>query len=89
MAAHQNVSLFTREWIEIMLSRNPLLACPVSLFTREWIEITGLSALKSDCRTFLAILNRVSLFTREWIEIRSASNVTLTAFCLPLYEGVD
>ena len=39
--AVQNVSLFTREWIEILqLVRHVPLLGNVSLFTREWIEIS-------------------------------------------------
>ena len=33
------VSLFTREWIEIELHRTNLATLVVSLFTREWIEM--------------------------------------------------
>ena len=35
----KNVSLFTREWIEIFFFHRLPLAGGVSLFTREWIEI--------------------------------------------------
>ena len=34
------VSLFTREWIEIILCLVQRKLYQVSLFTREWIEIT-------------------------------------------------
>ena len=34
------VSLFTREWIEILADGSRLIEQLVSLFTREWIEIT-------------------------------------------------
>ena len=55
------VSLFTREWIE-MLSSSPTFPEPdVSLFTREWIEIVFFSDAVAA--------SEVSLFTREWIEI--------------------
>ena len=33
------VSLFTREWIEILTAKKRLTCYPVSLFTREWIEM--------------------------------------------------
>ena len=33
------VSLFTREWIEIRIALMLALVSAVSLFTREWIEI--------------------------------------------------
>ena len=35
----KSVSLFTREWIEIVQSQFADLSPQVSLFTREWIEI--------------------------------------------------
>ena len=60
----RQVSLFTREWIEIptvLLQIYP--CCCVSLFTREWIEILTLP--------FRSTTQDVSLFTREWIEIRN------------------
>ena len=56
------VSLFTREWIEILADWIYMhhVFC-VSLFTREWIEIKN--------RLHSKRLFPVSLFTREWIEI--------------------
>ena len=33
------VSLFTREWIEIVTCASSIIGYAVSLFTREWIEI--------------------------------------------------
>ena len=40
VAAFIDVSLFTREWIEILrITTSHVLPC-VSLFTREWIEIS-------------------------------------------------
>ena len=81
-AAIVTVSLFTREWIEIIfVNISVTLHLPVSLFTREWIEITS--------EMFAVPPTSVSLFTREWIEI------SIFLFCcrcpvgLPLYEGVD
>ena len=79
------VSLFTREWIEILFAR-PLVwfGRPVSLFTREWIEIScGKIELierfslplyegvdwNLAAMATVLILWQVSLFTREWIEI--------------------
>ena len=61
-AAEVNVSLFTREWIEIPFDAllHPL--SNVSLFTREWIEMHGIME-HLQCTI-------VSLFTREWIEIQ-------------------
>ena len=55
------VSLFTREWIEMITSRPRGRFFTVSLFTREWIEIL---------KNFIVSLSiLVSLFTREWIEM--------------------
>ena len=97
------VSLFTREWIEIVIDGNIEISDYVSLFTREWIEISSRS-------TYVCTAG-VSLFTREWIEISSAvvsqdpdikspslrgSGLKykpdfgkLFNVRLPLYEGVD
>ena len=62
------VSLFTREWIEIVGFIDLLVPADVSLFTREWIEIQT---------TFDSVTTySVSLFTREWIEIENVG-VTL------------
>ena len=58
------VSLFTREWIEIVYKTESFRSKEVSLFTREWIEI---DVVKSGVYTLL-----VSLFTREWIEINAS-----------------
>ena len=46
------VSLFTREWIEILKNSPKSLGLDVSLFTREWIEIlddeiAGTAVMKS------------------------------------------
>ena len=99
-----NVSLFTREWIEIACSVRSSSWSNVSLFTREWIEIPH-CPVKCFCW-------RVSLFTREWIEISTCRRLSdcrmsspslrgsglklqgLFVFHhrwprLPLYEGVD
>ena len=75
------VSLFTREWIEIIPASSIRKLFSVSLFTREWIEI-GVIILSPQ---FLG----VSLFTREWIEIYWDDRNDVAASCLPLYEGVD
>ena len=80
------VSLFTREWIEIPPVKSSTFVCKVSLFTREWIEMVqsenGLcrcllspslrgSGLKSCMDTAIPSATAVSLFTREWIEIKA------------------
>ena len=76
-----NVSLFTREWIEIS---NPSLGdkpIRVSLFTREWIEIVVATAktIKAAC---LPLYEGV-----DWNFQRATLSCSL--LCLPLYEGVD
>ena len=76
------VSLFTREWIEIITVFIKRLYGAVSLFTREWIEIKMHLRLQSKQLC-------VSLFTREWIEIRTALQIAINPPSLPLYEGVD
>ena len=76
------VSLFTREWIEIVLLHIPGSIWQVSLFTREWIEITL-------CRNLPLACPVVSLFTREWIEIGERRCCPYCSESLPLYEGVD
>ena len=58
----RKVSLFTREWIEIIERFEiEIISKSVSLFTREWIEIYRTRTEYDDLP--------VSLFTREWIEI--------------------
>ena len=75
------VSLFTREWIEILDTATNVNRFTVSLFTREWIEIQfGDDIYASDV---------VSLFTREWIEILWLIQQIKQSMSLPLYEGVD
>ena len=98
-----SVSLFTREWIEIVCQ--PLFPKKyfVSLFTREWIEILSTMIPCSmrcslplyegvdwnlDKRTSISA-RHVSLFTREWIEIILVKIHKINILCLPLYEGVD
>ena len=77
------VSLFTREWIEIISGFGVDSGSGVSLFTREWIEISWNfvdaaelqspslrgSGLKWDSSRTEEEQEAVSLFTREWIEI--------------------
>ena len=75
------VSLFTREWIEIISKSASEQSGAVSLFTREWIEI----AFYEDFADWIG----VSLFTREWIEISSIFPMVFAFSRLPLYEGVD
>ena len=56
------VSLFTREWIEIISVSVNISGGAVSLFTREWIEMQMGSKYYHN--------QAVSLFTREWIEMQ-------------------
>ena len=74
-----NVSLFTREWIEIFCKNNEMLYIKVSLFTREWIEIGA-----NFCRLHGHI---VSLFTREWIEIAPTGQLQITHSQSPSLRG--
>ena len=57
------VALFTRAWIEIVISIFTPHQYFVALFTRAWIEITACSDTASS--------KTVALFTRAWIEIRN------------------
>ena len=98
-----NVSLFTREWIEITRSRSAAHCSEVSLFTREWIEMATAFMIFSGF--FRLPLYEgvdwnspkkkhpprawVSLFTREWIEIAIGQSIGYALDSLPLYEGVD
>ena len=77
-----NVSLFTREWIEIPAFILWAVCRTVSLFTREWIEIINEYAVHYQQLG-------VSLFTREWIEILITPFSSVPNKSLPLYEGVD
>ena len=63
------VSLFTREWIEILSEDLSDISDLVSLFTREWIEIYEKAMNK-------VAISTVSLFTREWIEIHWGVSVS-------------
>ena len=56
-----NVSLFTREWIEILV-------VAVHKVMELSPSLRG-SGLKCFCCGVLLTVPRVSLFTREWIEI--------------------
>ena len=76
------VSLFTREWIEIV---------PAGEYYLVWSGSPSLrgSGLKSLLSLLGGGLGTVSLFTREWIEICQRTNTTREIHRLPLYEGVD
>ena len=76
-----NVSLFTREWIEIKISlfvkcRQPRLPLYEGV---DWNMLEF-----AYCQ-----LNLVSLFTREWIEMEIDALRDKARESLPLYEGVD
>ena len=49
--SNNNVSLFTREWIEISCSSYVKTHPVVSLFTREWIEMLKRHSWKLDCHS--------------------------------------
>ena len=77
-----DVSLFTREWIEISIcwsGRERRLQSP---------SLRG-SGLKWGNPNQSRSNSAVSLFTREWIEISSGIAGYDDIWCLPLYEGVD
>ena len=63
----KTVSLFTREWIEMLFYNVSAYNYHVSLFTREWIEIVSFASITA--------IKTVSLFTREWIEITDIANI--------------
>ena len=76
------VSLFTREWIEILLlSKLRKSGCSLPLY--EGVDWNFIWISSSLCLGF------VSLFTREWIEIGLQTGLGLDLCRLPLYEGVD
>ena len=76
-----DVSLFTREWIEIA---NPS-DCTAFLQSPS-LRGSGLK-FHSMGETYIAL--EVSLFTREWIEITISTTTNAIRGRLPLYEGVD
>ena len=77
----QSVSLFTREWIEIVIWTHKTWNSAVSLFTREWIEIEFESWF---CH------HRLRLPLYEGVDWNlSLHDNLLRVLCLPLYEGVD
>ena len=78
----EQVSLFTREWIEMSKTLNKNGLTVVSLFTREWIEM--FHRLANTYR------EQVSLFTREWIEMSKTLNKNgLTVVSLFTREWIE
>ena len=77
------VSLFTREWIEIIKSS----ACDSSTFSSPSLRGSGLKSPRSWSPNTTMV--SVSLFTREWIEMCAECTQDDDGLCLPLYEGVD
>ena len=75
------VALFTRAWIEIILSKKSSVYPFVALFTRAWIEIYG--------QIYGVVCARVALFTRAWIEIEPITVRDDNRQGRPLHEGVD
>ena len=75
------VSLFTREWIEIL----PFFRICMT----AWSPSLRGSGLKCGMFWVTSVSRKVSLFTREWIEIGKGHRLFRRWSCLPLYEGVD
>ena len=75
------VSLFTREWIEIVVYPADCAVVSVSLFTREWIEIVYLY-----CDTDESVRSPSLRGSGLKCHFLLQSNYN---WCLPLYEGVD
>ena len=103
MVQNSEVSLFTREWIEIAAvctigtvnGRLPLYeGVDWNQFLSEKMGMKRCLPLyegvdwNSIHKLFL-LFAWVSLFTREWIEISSTVITVPTGVSLPLYEGVD
>ena len=79
---HAGVSLFTREWIEIVLPpghRHERQRLPLYEGV-DWNKVLNHAMVSPPL---------VSLFTREWIEIPPSANLFCKSSSLPLYEGVD
>ena len=100
----RQVSLFTREWIEIptvLLQIYP--CCCVSLFTREWIEMYGRLCCKYSRQSlplyegvdwnvdkYAHLCYNLSLPLYEGVDWNlNAPSISFFVPCLPLYEGVD
>ena len=76
------VSLFTREWIEILYQQ-----ISIGKSVSPSLRGSGLKLLAPLPDVMLA--RHVSLFTREWIEITRLPCLARAIVGLPLYEGVD
>ena len=101
----RQVSLFTREWIEIptvLLQIYP--CCCVSLFTREWIEMYGRLCCKYSrqslplyegvdwnplCKSFFIPYNRSPSLRGSGLKYKILTWQIARDVRLPLYEGVD
>ena len=99
------VSLFTREWIEIMCGILYVILMEVSLFTREWIEIfcameqVGLQSCLPLYEGVDWNKNEVDMIREQVLWSPSLRGSGLKSSCsscqkqrygsLPLYEGVD
>ena len=98
------VSLFMREWIEILPLYEQRPSGAVSLFTREWIEIDiwdgihdGISSpsLRGSglkCRPVLCVIRSVMSPSLRGSGLKSFKIIVTSGYrCpgLPLYEGVD
>ena len=76
------VSLFTREWIEILKNFIVSLSILVSLFTREWIEMATAITVQSVVRTSSSLRG-------SGLKCSGRTTHECGVVCLPLYEGVD
>ena len=97
------VSLFTREWIEIlpffricMTAWSPSLrgsglkfSVPCYLDNGDYVSLFTREWIEILRKCIETPCGHVSLFTREWIEIGSIDKVIEKQHGLPLYEGVD
>ena len=72
------VALFTRAWIEIIVTTSSFASLFVALFTRAWIEI--------ESNNIEATAGEVALFTRAWIEISSCKTMN-NSFLSPSLRG--
>ena len=82
-SAAGQVSLFTREWIEIAsVGLQPCRMMNVSLFTREWIEIIA------PIRWHWPLITSPSL-RGSGLKYYTFVGDLHEIGCLPLYEGVD
>ena len=99
------VSLFTREWIEILIAFSPAIWKSSRLPLYEGVDWNPVQLIVNHTVQCVSLFTRewieinrwhsssmqrsVSLFTREWIEMQTTVIIPCLTFRLPLYEGVD